>query len=241
MILNNYWQLKYAVDSGIFRYTGNSKAENIGIVTMAGASSNTLIAAYGGDASRQIHNMQLKSNLRCVLGSGTTPPERTDYALETDISSSISSLSVVCSTSYQNGQEITTLTITGTNLTGSALTINEIGICKTIYYDNSSNATVDVLLVREVLDTPIVIGAGSGLSKTYTWTENDIADTAANATRGALMEVKSENEEKRTEPILEPLEEKKEDLSLDVEKAENEDEKGVETLDTEEDEDEAEK
>jgi hypothetical protein len=171
MILNNYWRLKHAIDTAIFRFANGWAIENIGLIDINGNSFNTVVSTNPSEYYYMVRNMQLKTDLIARVGSGIRDAALNDYALASDISANISNLNYSIATTYTNGQEVTTVTITGTNNTSSDITINEIGLMKAIYRDGVSTSYNYTMLCRSVLDDPITVAAGDGFTYTFLWEE----------------------------------------------------------------------
>ena len=172
MILNNYWRLKHAIDTGIFRYANGWWAiENIGLIDVNGNSFDTVVSTDPSQYNYMVSNMQLKTNLSVKLGTGTRAESLTDYALANDITNNISSLNYSFATAYSGGKEITTCTITGSNNTGAEISISEIGLIKAIYRDGVATSYNYTMLCRAVLDESIVVASGDGFTYTFLWEE----------------------------------------------------------------------
>lgn len=97
-----------------------------------------------------------------VIGSGTTPPQLSDYKLENELTSGFTENTG--SLTFSTGKIIVQMTITAT----SALTINEAGI-RVVISAQSADSTRDecsILLTRSVLPEPKVFQSGD--TKTFT-------------------------------------------------------------------------
>ena len=108
------------------------------------------------------------------LGSGTTEPDPTDYVLENEFTSSLTDVTMVTSVAADNDILKTVMVISGRNATDTEFTINEIGISKKLNYYNGSwtnPSTKDVLILRQILEAPVVIPAGGSFSITVEWDE----------------------------------------------------------------------
>ena len=104
-----------------------------------------------------------------IIGSGTTAPTINDYALESRITTPLSSSGTI-TTTYNDNSVTHTSVFTITNNHTEEITISEIGIF------NSSTAKSGekyaYLLERTVLETPITISSGGVGQVTYTITIN---------------------------------------------------------------------
>lgn len=97
-----------------------------------------------------------------VIGSGTTPPELTDYKLENEVTSGFTENTG--SVTFGSDKIILSMTITAT----SAITINEVGI-RAVMSAISLSSTRDqssVLLTRSIISEPAVLNSGD--TKTFT-------------------------------------------------------------------------
>ena len=172
MVLRNYW---IAFSNLVCKYDDSigNKTSSENLYTIAGGSYQILIG--GNNDSQRIDtfkNAQLKTrNISFQFGSGTTAPSYTDYALETDITNSISNISFTTDSSASSEGAKTTYIITGVNSSNSSITISEIGLCKNFYTSYNRLLDVPFMLVREVLDTPITVAAGDSFTLTFEWVE----------------------------------------------------------------------
>lgn len=109
-----------------------------------------------------------------IVGSSDVAPTANDIALGNDITSSFSSVSsgVTISTN-DDGELVVSIIWGGSNHSGADLTINEIGITKTLYGVNTATpwaatsltATQYVcLMAHEKLTTPVVVADGSDVT-----------------------------------------------------------------------------
>lgn len=97
-------------------------------------------------------------NSYIVLGTGNTTPTVDDYKLSgTVISLTNQTTEIIARGWNKDGSMEILYKVTGTPTSNA--TISEIGLVKNFMYDNYNN-TADVLLAREVLDTPIELTNG---------------------------------------------------------------------------------
>ena len=106
---------------------------------------------------------------RIILGTGDTPPAKTDYKLSGDL---ITTVNVLVNHSYGDNFRKVTLTITNTGT--DEITIKEVGYLSSVsmQYKTVSVGGVPVLVDRTVLDTPVTIPAGGVGQVEYTITFN---------------------------------------------------------------------
>ena len=121
-----------------------------------------------------VNNRFFKYNLKVLFGSGNTEPAVTDYALGNNFTASLSDITYAESYEVTNDNDepkiVKTIEIIGRNNTENDLILREFGLYQDIYYD--MNHSSPVLLVREVLSTPITLEAGKGFALTITWEES---------------------------------------------------------------------
>lgn len=89
------------------------------------------------------------------IGFGDTAPTASDYKLADSNALDNPTLNFVSGTNYRPTGKLIALTGTFQNNTTNAVTVKEVGLCSR----NGTQAN-NVLLVREVLDTPIVMAPG---------------------------------------------------------------------------------
>lgn len=172
MLLKNYWEWKRICEITIY-----SSAETItetGLIDLDGNNISMLTNSYSTSSTINgyvINNRVLLTRYFIHLGTGTTPPQRNDYHLE----SKINDLSNVTysrnSQIDEQGKYTKNIIIVGANNTDSDIEVTEWGYCKNIQKSTNSNDYSTVMLVREVLKTPIILEANKGFSITVTWTE----------------------------------------------------------------------
>lgn len=93
-----------------------------------------------------------------VLGTGNTEPAENDYKLSGTVISLTDQTTNIVARGWNKDSSMEILyKVTGTPT--SDATINEIGLVKN-FYTSDSQSSADVLLAREVLDTPITITNG---------------------------------------------------------------------------------
>ena len=172
MLLSNYCKLRAFADTTGYNYTNAAGAtEDIGLIDMSGVSTPVFyLSGNSSVLSNAVENFKLRSGLRAVVGSGTSAEDFLDYALDSQLSLS---LNTSVTTGADGGKILTYINITGTNTTGSAITISEIGIYKPIVDNTNSYPTPkNVLLVRTLLDEPIAVPANDTFNLLYTWVQD---------------------------------------------------------------------
>lgn len=173
MVLDNYWQIKFASSQySMWQEGGAGKFVTASIKALNGTTISTIQCSFNG-VMNSIYNAlkmyALRSNLGARLGTGNTEPTSSDYALDSDITSSIGSLNVTTSVGGDSGL-VTNIVISGINTTASEIVIKELGI-----YINSAftmdGTSYDVLIVRELLEQPLAVPAGKGFTLVFKWVE----------------------------------------------------------------------
>ena len=177
MVLGNYWRAMrilentagsgmVSADLGLTDITGTA----LGVIDMADDGMN------GSFREGAIANARLRTaNMSIRLGKGTGDISADDYALFEDCTSDISSLLFSSSfNSTENGYS-QVMIVTGTNNSGSELTITEAGICKTFqrFIDSNSDRPQSnpVLLAKMLLENPITVPAGGSFRIILEWLE----------------------------------------------------------------------
>lgn len=169
MLTNNYLALKDFAEKSGYSYTSGQYVTDIGLRNLDGSSVSILYGTGNGSLiPAAASNFKLRTNLGCLIGSGNREESQTDYALQTNISVPIS---VTISTGADSGKLYTYVNISGNNTSGGVLSINEIGIYKTIYYRTNQYDTTNILLIRTVLPSPVVVEQGAPFNLLYSWIE----------------------------------------------------------------------
>jgi hypothetical protein len=170
MILKNYWTIlndittkanaEDSIYGNITDITGTDRKYNIG-------GNNSTYAMKG-----VISNANMKGDISCRLGTGTTDPTINDFSLVTDVTTCFTGITVQHSTVVTDNGAKVVYVISGTNNISEDITIREVGITKGVKYGSSSSpSTFTILLTRDVLASPITVPAGQGFAFTYEWVE----------------------------------------------------------------------
>lgn len=172
MLTSNYWNYLGYFSSHAINSGGSWSKVDIGLVGLDGTTVQVQLARidvrfdyYGND-----QYIGTRSGLGVVIGTGNTTPEFTDYALTTDVTSSFSNLSSSTSNGADGASLKTIITFTGTNTSGSDITLTEYGITKVVPSGTNGNTT-PVLWMHELFLEPIVVPAGSSVTIPIEWTE----------------------------------------------------------------------
>ena len=182
MILNNYWNIKGFIATHAIVYGQVTPGgDDIGLKDLSGQTATFFykIGSYYTYVNAQMiadasKNFTTFNEASVRVGTGTTTATAADYCLETDVTSSISNFQYSINSAGTDGAVTLTITISGTNATGSDIDLSEIGIVRSVITSNNY-ATLyssSVMLVREVLDEPITVESGKGFSFTFEWVES---------------------------------------------------------------------
>ena len=185
MLTTNYYKMKGFYDSHTNTFDGSAygvPAADIVVTDIDGNNISNLSYCSNNNASYATYaasNYSLKLKLYTILGSDDTTPTISDYNIGTPIS--ISNLTTTMTTTGENDKVSTKFIITGTNTTGSSVTIKEIGIVKKVSVlsasyptpqdPNDDNYNKKILLDHTLLETPITVAANDNFSLTFEWTE----------------------------------------------------------------------
>lgn len=174
MVLDNYWQIKYASSQYyLWHDSGASSEVSVAIKDCNGTLINKILVSGSGNVSnwRTLFPMYaLRYNLKALIGDGDVEPTSSDYALSSDITSSTGGLTVTTGTGADNGL-VTNVVISGINTSNSEIIIKELGIYISSGF-TFNGTTYDVLLVRELLEQPLAVPAGKGFTLTFEWVES---------------------------------------------------------------------
>ena len=168
MILNNYYYLK-AYTARTPLSTSYERSEDIGMRNLSDSIANCY--GYASNVRFNADNWALRSYLGVRLGTGTTEPALINYALDDDVTPAFANVETKITTASDGPSLKTIIEFSGRN-TSNSLTITEIGITKNIvrayrnYWDK-----VDVLMVRELLETPIEVPNNKWIQLTFQWVE----------------------------------------------------------------------
>jgi hypothetical protein len=169
LVLRNLVRILYHLFANYETYS----APSITVTDVTGASYSGYIGTSGqisgyGKAAFSWYNLGAVANdvAGIVIGTGTTPPSRTDYALVSKIPHGTGSGQI-----YYNQQTYELLSDYSFRLTreftnaGSDLSVAEAGLI----YNTYINSTARYLLLLRDTFTPISVTAGNGIRVRYTF------------------------------------------------------------------------
>lgn len=115
-------------------------------------------------------NNLANSSYGIAVGTGTIAPQKADYKLENDVSTSFARQgSPATIVSYGDDYSECYATVPIKNTSSEAITLTEIGLYFDVYCTVGGTYTVNhILFDRTLLSSPITIGAGETKSITYT-------------------------------------------------------------------------
>lgn len=151
-----YWVNTATISSAIFKNFANTNAR--------GDAIGGLITNYSHNPSTYYTNTN--SGVYVDIGFGDTPPTSNDYKLEDSNACDTPTLTFI-SNGYPSNYTypyIRNVTTTYVNNSGSDVTVKEIGLVQK--GSTANNNEQNVLITRNVLDTPIVVPNGSQVSFT---------------------------------------------------------------------------
>lgn len=172
MFTTNYWNYKVFIESQNITNGADWTKVDIGLKGLDG--NTVLFQKNRSDSAAQYYyasgTLGIRSGLGVVVGTGIATPAIGDYTLGSDVTSSLINTAVSSTTGVDGEAGIkTVLTFTGTNNTGSTITITEYGITKAI---NSSNqSTTPVLIMHMLLPEPIEVESGHSFTLPIEWSE----------------------------------------------------------------------
>ena len=170
MILNNWWAYLAAIYSNPIGRTG--QADVMTAIRSTGGHNiriKTYISGYLSDNASQLAKLNPKLDLSFRLAELNTEPSPDEYTLGDKDITSLFSITQNFTTSWEEGKEITIGNITAINNDQVMMsrTINSICILKSITAFNG--AADNFLVVRELLDEPIVVPAHGSFQRIFKW------------------------------------------------------------------------
>ena len=175
MILNNYLKLKACVSQNMAPNTTPTTFP-INMVDINGVNNR---GCYGFSSPNDFFNTDnwaLMKGLKLRLGTGTTEPTLNDNALVDDVTGSFTNIQTTVNTGCEDNKIKTVITMSATSNSANEITIREVGVTKSVCYNYASGTSwpfqfVDVMMVRELLEEPIVVPARASFSITFAWEE----------------------------------------------------------------------
>jgi hypothetical protein len=183
VILRNYKVLKgIALNQNIQNYSPSTVSlPNLKDMEGNVRTSLPIGETVGGGARYYISGVNgtktLWNNLNFVVGTGTTEPTVNDFQLENDVTSSFSNCTIA-KTIDQVGNTYTnelTFLCMGKNNTNADITLNEIGIYRSILFTNSfyqDNVWANMLFIRHLFDEPLTVPPNETFKITLVWKED---------------------------------------------------------------------
>lgn len=178
MILNNYWELVRLQNTYPMSADGSAAATT----ALIDINNHTAQFAYGmqsslNDLQYLIPNYTIfGNNISIKVGSSTEEGEPSDYSLKSSFDEryySIQNLSINSSVESDGGiKRQITFNVINNNSMVSSVTINEVGIVKTINSAPSSGFNAYIMIARIILDEPLTLAYGATGVITLLWVES---------------------------------------------------------------------
>ena len=169
MILNNWWAYLAAIYTNPIS-TGGAQDLTTGMRNVNGELVKLKFYAtvFMSDNIVQATKINPKLDLSIGLSTDNTEPSPNEYYLAGDITSWYN-ITQNFTTSYEEGKEITIAEFTAINTDTSVLsrTINSIAIFKNVVIN--TGGTAKVLIVRELLEEPIVVPMQGTFQRVFKW------------------------------------------------------------------------
>lgn len=163
MLLNNFITTLYT-ERKVTDTTGTIDVET----TFYNINIESISSEYYSETSTG--SMFLPFARGIAFGSGTTPPQKTDYKLENHITTGLT----YSGNNTNQTDGIVNWVQTVQNTSTAQITITEVGLFSSLNYTDAGNKTV--LLTRTVLDTPVVLQPNEVKTFTITMDYNKFVD-----------------------------------------------------------------
>lgn len=168
MITDNYWRFLAAAlntpEVGGSRLVGS-------LVDLNGDSEQMYFGTNDSWRRQFRQDSSYNGYLFARIGTGTTAPQYTDYALNSDITAAFSDIIITVVNNVGANGLVKTISVTGNNSSSTAQTVTQIGVCKQFSSGVQSNVNTALFAVG-VLDQPITVEPGLGFTVTFEWTES---------------------------------------------------------------------
>lgn len=159
MLLNNFIATLYNELTVVS--VGNSTLEQLSIAVLRKTSVPPTYYNFTVDKNYSPHYRGI------VFGSGTTPPQKTDYKIENHIADGLT----YSNNSTSETNNVVNWVQTVQNTSSEPITISEVGL-----FSAFQNNTLCVLLTRTVLDNPVVLQPNDVKTFTITIDYNKFVD-----------------------------------------------------------------
>lgn len=171
MILSNYWKhVQFTLCD-----VGSVSAKDYGFVDTSGSTVGAILVIPNG-SNYSDANFYPKARLRnfenLILGDGTGIVQPTDYALFHPNTSQWSNVNWSMSSAPDDDGFISIITITGQNHTGTTNQITEFGLSKSFIASSGSSATPQILMIKVVLEEPVVVPNGGSFQIVADWVQS---------------------------------------------------------------------
>lgn len=158
-VINNYGFSVYSYQTVVAGLDSNGN--NVDMTYQSG--SNSTIPSITA-------NWRDRYDVSLAVGTGDTEPAANDLHLENDVTSSFSNVSNTYANSADASKVKTLFTFTGINMTGSPITLKEIGIIKRLRCGASSSDVYKTMLInRTLLEEPVTVEHGQTVTLYVEW------------------------------------------------------------------------
>lgn len=171
MILSNYWKhVQFTLCD-----VGNVYTKDYGFVDTSGSMVGAILVTPSG-SNYSDRNFYPKARLRnfedMILGDGTGIVQPTDYALFHPNTNQWSNVNWNMSSAPDDNGFTSIITITGQNHTGVTNRITEFGLTKSFINNSGSTATSQILMIKVMLDEPVVVPNGGSFQIVADWVQS---------------------------------------------------------------------
>lgn len=167
MILSNYWKwLNGALTINPTSTSYTDPSQDVGLVNLDGTTA--YISFSSSDPDRRYNNRNINVGM-VRLGGGSAAIGYDDYAMSDDLINNLTISDWNIANGVSDAGLERTITVTGRNTFGSAVTITEIGYCKKV--SSEEYGDYYVLVAKTKLDTPLTVEAGASFYINVSWVE----------------------------------------------------------------------
>lgn len=158
MLLNNFMTTLYD------QFPQVSVNNNTSVETIMGGNISSVPPTYYNFSTKSMYYPNYRG---IVFGSGTTPPQKTDYKIENHIADGLT----YSNNSTSKANNIVNWVQTVQNTSSEPITISEVGLFSAVNQQSTC-----ILLTRTVLDNPVVLQPNDVKTFTITIDYNKFVD-----------------------------------------------------------------
>lgn len=168
MVVNNW--LNYKLYMSSHAATNTHLITDIGCVDFYNNTATVWVCINNSSYLTYVgRNFAIYTYMGAVVGTGTDTPTIEDYCLGNDVTSSFTGFECTQTSSIHDGVVTNTYVIKGTNATSSTITLTEVGIYKKLWNENGEDRYNSVLMIRELLPSPLEVQSGQQFTITLVW------------------------------------------------------------------------